>query len=41
MIRELTLADKRLLAQITDALPRQIHEYMDELITTPDFVNHI
>jgi predicted O-methyltransferase YrrM len=41
MIRELTLADERFLAQITATSPHQIRKYMDEPINTPDFANHI
>ncbi len=41
MIRELTFADERFLAQITAASPRQIRSYLDEPINTPNFANHI
>jgi predicted O-methyltransferase YrrM len=41
MIRELTLADERFLAQITASSPRQIRSYLDEPINTPDFADHL
>jgi len=41
MIREITLADERFLAQITDASFRQIRGYLNEPIDTPHFANHV
>jgi len=41
MIRELSLADERFLAQITASSPRQIRSYLDEPINTPDFADHL
>jgi predicted O-methyltransferase YrrM len=37
LVRELTLADEKFIAQITGVSARQIRGYMDEPIATPDF----
>lgn len=41
MMRELTFADEKFLAGITDSTPREIRSYLNEPVNTPAFAEHL